>query len=193
MAVVPPRLTPRAAHTSDPSGPEKLPHTCDGHRKANMLESREDVVNAPWWRAEIGSLALKDGEHHRRCRVDEFDHEVVRVLGFDPVWGERFTGKISEVRCHDGLGARTDGRGEDVSVVRIGKSELVDQFLIPFDEAVAYRGDHQVAGPQQLRFEVGAPAYDAAETFVEDGISPPSVDQTSAGKPDTQITQGRRM
>lgn len=82
-----------------------------------------------------------------RGELEEMSDEIIGMLRIDSVRGDTVFGEIFQVIGDDHAGLATDRGGKNMTVVRIGQFELVDEVLIARHEAIGDCTVHQLTSP----------------------------------------------
>src|SRR5277367_4905182 len=88
-------------------------------------------------------MVVRRFDHKTRCKVEEMENELVRMLGLNIEWAERFRREIGQIRRNDQTGSATDRGRQDVAVISIGKEKSRNEVFIPCDERIRGRFVHQ--------------------------------------------------
>lgn len=98
--------------------------------------------------------------------------------------------EVFEVYCDDYLCTCFYRCGQYMSVVRVGKIERFDQWLVVEDQTVSYCAVHQLpCTAQTLHVDIRMTSCDAAKGLVQDRVCPFGLDQTTLRDPDQEISQ----
>lgn len=105
----------------------------------------EILLNGEGWRHQPRSYLAHHGAERARHQVKVIGQKLVRVKDFDPVGSEHILRKVSQVARHDHVAASDDRRGENMTVVRVGKVECGDKRFEFGDQTVPCGPVHETA------------------------------------------------
>lgn len=104
--------------------------------------------------------------------------EVVRMLGFHAIGLQDFFRKIPDIERHDEVSTSVDRGCQNVTVVRVGQRDGVDQCLVASHKAIQDMRVHQLASPLKLfRFQIRAVFENISYPLIVDGIGPFGVEK----------------
>jgi hypothetical protein len=172
------------------SSPEKLADGGDGSGEADGSEPIEQVVDCGRRVCELPCLFLHDRDDSGWGEVDDVEYELVGALGFDFVEVELVGGEVSEVGRDDHLGVAADGGGEDVTIMRVGQRQAVDEGLVIGDEAIGYCFVHELSCSCEPIAKLRLPSCDGLDHLGEDLFAPPGLKETGLCKSDQQVAKG---
>ena len=96
------------------------------------------------------TLAFERATDGARIQGNEMPDELIRMLGFDTVGGERLPWEILDVEGDNDLRTAANGGGENMGVIRIGKDKTLCDSVVTANKTVRNRLVHQFAGASQL-------------------------------------------
>lgn len=127
-------------------GLEYLDRSCQTLR----VQDPEVLINGLGRALQASSDLLDGGAHQPRVEIEQMHDELIGGLGIDAVCSKDFCGKVLDVAGDDHVGARADGRGKHVSIVRVRELPRFCNVLVPMHEAVEHVCIHLPACLPQL-------------------------------------------
>ena len=131
-------------HISKPGEP------IHGLREAMPEQDVEVAIDIEWRGLQLLSLPLRSGDHCCSIEIEDVLDKQFRVLSFELERLEYIGREVALVGRHDHAGVGAYRGGEDVPVVRVGKSQALDQDFVPGHHSVRDCPVHQVRGAIEL-------------------------------------------
>ena len=121
-------------------------------------------------------------------------NEFVGMLCLEPVRGKILVGKIREVERDDHRRPRSNGCGQDVTIIGIRLLQTVDRVFISNNQRIANVRVHQLPCPLQLlTFQVRAILQYTPHPLFVNLIRPASAKQVGYGQPHQETATRSRI
>jgi len=132
-------------------------------------------------------LFVDHGHHGLGVGVEHADDESIRVHNTDACRhvGDR---EVGEVRRYQAGCTGSDGGGEDVPIVAIGKLEPIDETFVAADHRVGYGDRHQLPGAAEpICWQVGSSGDEVVEALIQGSFGPESLVEAGDRQADQEI------
>jgi hypothetical protein len=152
------------------------------------LKGRQEVLDVLGRVLEALPLKTGSGAEVVCGRIEEIRQETIWMENFDLISSEQLRRKIGEVVRDDGLRFALDRCGQDVTIVRVGKSQRDDQVAVLGHQSVADGNVHQLSSSfQPISADVWIIAQDTQHPFIVDIRSPARPQEVDLCQSDHQV------
>ncbi len=155
--------------------------------EADGLETVEKLRGCHRRVPQGSSLFVDHGHDSLGVGVEQAEGESIRGYNTDAGrhGGDR---EVGEVRRDQAGCAGSDGGGENVPIVAVGKLEFFDETFVAADHRVGYGDRHQLPGAAKpICWQVGSIGDDVVEALIQDPFGPTSLVEAGDRKADQEI------
>lgn len=143
---------------------------------------------------EAGPMPLGCGANDVGCQLELIVQEVVGMPGFDSIGLQCRFRKILQIVRHDEVGTCADGRGQNVSIIRVWQRDGMDEHFVAGNNAIPDMSVHQIAGSLKLlQRQIRTVFKNTSHPFFVDRIRPFGAVQVGDREMHEQVAQRSRI
>ena len=165
-----------------------------GCRETEGQKGVQQLRYGHWGILESAALISNRLANGSRSQIIQVGHELIRMLGLDPIAVENIFGEVPDVVRDDDPGLCADCCCENVPVLWIWEVQGFDEFFEPGYQAIWNSAIHQL--PSSLEAfpgEIWALRQQRSNPLFMNPVSPPRSEKVSQSKAKQQVPERGRI